>query len=300
MKISPINYNSVQLSNTPSNRGFSTFKKNAAGSSNLLKTSPLPGYCPAFCANLNSKKTKPFSGEKSLERFNNLSDLQRDIQYEKISSECKKAADYSIETGILIKQFLDEVYGADGYSFVSVGTSPAGVARVMEYLGADVKYMPISKLGGKFARLTGDCNDGNDLGEYLSKEYCAYLDSIGLTKSEVEKSGRKPIVCDYCESERTLDKITYYLALTREIPVSCINMNNIVLRRAEYSKYPEKVVNYAWKYLRNGAISEFAGVPHLDYKHTEQITELVNKNPSKESKEFDFTLLYQLKNRGLI
>ena len=52
----------------------------------------------------------------------------------------------SVHSAIQMKEYFDEEYGKDGWAFVSIGTSPAGIGKALEFMGEDVRYVPISDL----------------------------------------------------------------------------------------------------------------------------------------------------------
>ncbi len=84
----------------------------------------------------------------SISEYKKLSKIEK----EKIKKNCNKleiaAAKANAELGIILKNKLDKDYGKDNYVFISIGRSPALIARAMEFMGVEVKYLPISKLRG--------------------------------------------------------------------------------------------------------------------------------------------------------
>ena len=105
----------------------------------------------------------------------------------------------------IAKLFYDGIHRKfpNGFTLVSIGRSPAYLAKYMEFLGEDVKYCPISNLGSYKLRVT----------PYFVQEYKKYLDNIGLT-ADFMKTTKKPIVCtDYCFDGDTLRNFESLLAL---------------------------------------------------------------------------------------
>ena len=53
-------------------------------------------------------------------------------------------AKINTKIGLKLRDKLDNEYGKNKYVFVCIGTSPSGIARVMEFSGVETKYIPIS------------------------------------------------------------------------------------------------------------------------------------------------------------
>ena len=96
----------------------------------------------------------------------------------------------------LLKKELDERYGKNNYIFVSVGRSPSTVGRCLEEMEVPVIYCPISGLRydelDKFRK------------SYRYTQYLDFLAQKGLSKEQVENSGKKLLVYDYTESGASL------------------------------------------------------------------------------------------------
>lgn len=113
----------------------------------------------------------------------------------------KRTKDFIIRFGEQFSERVHERY-PNGFTFVSIGRSPAFLAKRLEFEGEDVRYCPISHL---------TCRHDIKFTPHLIQTYKKYLDTIGLT-SEFAKTTDKPIVMvDYihegfsiCNFERLL------------------------------------------------------------------------------------------------
>ena|GEM_PF-3104585 len=111
-----------------------------------------------------------------------------------------EAAAKNVAMGIGLKKILDGKYGKDNYIFVSLGRSPAQIARVLEFSGVEVKYIPASNLNYPH------CYGNSEIADYFN----FVLSKQGLTKEKAaenfEKSGKKVVVCDYTQEGISLRK----------------------------------------------------------------------------------------------
>ena len=125
---------------------------------------------------------------------------------ETIVSRTHSAGERSVDIALDLKDYLDKTYGANNYVFCCIGTSPAGVARVFEFMGVETKYLPISGL-------THVC----DFEYYrnLYPDYLAFLSEQGLTKEKMEKS------------KKNSKKIRSYCVFKK---IKILNIENVVRR----------------------------------------------------------------------
>ena len=104
------------------------------------------------------------------------------------------------------KLFSDGIHEKypNGFTLVSIGRSPAFLAKYLEFQGEDVKYCPISNSGVYYDKLS----------PLLIQHYKEYFDRIGLTK-EFANTTKKPIICvDYTYMGHTLHKFKELLSST--------------------------------------------------------------------------------------
>lgn len=96
-----------------------------------------------------------------------------------------------------IKQALDTEYGAGNYVVVTIGRSLSSIGKFLGFkIGEDnVKNIPLSDLSNI------DTSGTAPIEEFLMKNdidsYKSFLNSLGLSKKEVETSGKKYILLDY-------------------------------------------------------------------------------------------------------
>ena len=91
----------------------------------------------------------------------------------------------------------------NGFTLVSIGRSPAFLAKYLEFQGEDVKYCPVSNLSSIRLRVTPD----------FIQAYKKYLDSIGLTADFVETTEKPIIFTDFVFDGDTLRNFKSLLAL---------------------------------------------------------------------------------------
>ena len=91
----------------------------------------------------------------------------------------------------------------NGFTLVSIGRSPAFLAKYLEFQGADVKYCPVSNLSSIRLRVTPD----------FIQAYKKYLGSIGLTADFVETTEKPIIFTDFVFDGDTLRNFKSLLAL---------------------------------------------------------------------------------------
>ena len=91
----------------------------------------------------------------------------------------------------------------NGFTLVSIGRSPAFLAKYLEFQGVDVKYCPISHLGSIRLRVTSD----------FIQAYKKYLDNIGLTADYVETTEKPIVFTDFVYDGGTIRNFKRLLAL---------------------------------------------------------------------------------------
>lgn len=276
--------------NQPSERNFS-FRKYSAPISDTFE---LKNKNIGFCAKRRNKKN-PLNGEDDYTLYKVTPRTLRKYRYSKLPNNIIGAAEDSIMAANIIKGDLDKKYGRHNYVFVSIGTSPAGVAKAMEYMGEDVRYVPISDLG----RIGFSYRDLTEYQDY--DRYSSFLDSIGLDRKSVIKSGKKHIFYDYTSTGRTLSAVKYY-AERRNIPDKCMEFRSLDDELARYAlDNPEcafDVLRYNDYYLQKSHISTYSGIPHLNCMLVNDIDEVLAAPKSQRAKDFDFAILYTLDKLG--
>ena len=265
---------------------------------NKTKNLPYDSFELSFKGSKTKKNGKvPFDGSDDYSLYKLTQKTLKNYRFSKIPAETKRAAHDSMQAARIVKGKLDKKYGKDNYVFVSIGTSPAGVAKTIEYMGGDVRYVPISSLRDvQFSY--------RELPEYQDYEnYSKFLDSIGLDRNDVIKSGKKHVFCDYTCSGITLNAVQYY-AQRRGIPDEYTDFRSLNGMLADYAlSNPEKtgdILRYNKYYLEDSNIGKYTGIPHLHCMLVNNIDEALKTPQGKASKDFDFALLYYLDKKGLL
>lgn len=232
----------------------------------------------------------------SISDYNSLSKLEKVVLRE-ASKPCKKAAEDSLEVGLKVKENLDKKYGENGYVFCSIGTSPAGIARVLEFSGCETKYLPISRLNW--------LESIDSWKEYTDKfsNYEKFLEEQGLSKEQVSKSNKEYLFYDYVQQGVSL---LMFERMMREH--FGLDMENVCFRNMNYLCYsscaknidpPQYAIDYVERYMRDSEIAKYCGVPHLDIQEIDKVDEC-KKFESLQSKMFNFNLIDSLAKKGLL
>lgn len=210
----------------------------------------------------------------------------------------KEAAEESVFAGQMTKEMYDEKYGKDNYVFVSIGTSPAGIAKVMEYMGADVRYVPVTSL---------NMMSNEELNNFIEKkkelkEYKDFLNSIGLNKNNIEKSEKHYIFADFTVSGKSLNIASdiskrYFGINSKNVSFESINDKLMDMANAKYTQRDcKRVKRYIVRYMEYSGIEDYCGIPHIHYTNLNSIKRRQEQDKSEEARMFELALCYYLKN----
>jgi len=96
-----------------------------------------------------------------------------------------------------MKSYLDKKYGKNNYTVITLGRSVSSLGKGLGYkIGEDnVKMLPMTS-AGRFC-LTSDTSEN-------VKSFNEYLDSVGLSKENIKKSGKEIVLVDYSYTGRSL------------------------------------------------------------------------------------------------
>lgn len=264
------------------------------------KLSPLDADIVVFSkqAELQNQAQKIFSRSKkfTIEDYNALTKLEKSVLRE-ASSGCEQAALDSLQIGIKVKEKLDSRYGDEGYVFCSIGTSPTGVGRVLEFMGAETKYLPISRLNW--------LHNVEDWKKHTNKfsNYQDFLNEQGLSKDSVSSSNKKYLFYDYVQQGMSLivfeKMMKEYFGL--DLPNVVFHNFNYLCQSscAKNIDPPDYSLKYIHKYLTDAEMSKYGGVPHLDILMIDKIDECKNFE-SQKAKMFNFVIIDELSKRGLL
>lgn len=243
-----------------------------------------------------AKRILSRSQKFSIKDYNSLSKLEKAVLRE-ASSSCSQAAQDSLKVGLKVKEHLDKRYGENGYVFGCIGTSPAGVARVLEFSGVETKYLPISRLN--WLKSTQAWRDYADkFGKYQD-----FLNEQGLSKEDVSKSDKAYLFYDYVQQGMSL--IVFEEMMKEHFGLDLPNVGFHNLNYLCYSSCaknidpPQYSLDYVSKYMCDSKIDEYGGVPHLNISEIENIVECKN-HESLKAKMFNFNLIDSLAKKGLL
>ena len=145
----------------------------------------------------------------------------------------------------------------EGFTLVSIGRSPAFLAKYLEFQGEDVKYCPISNISSR----------GIEFSPYFVQAYKKYLDSIGLT-ADFTKTTEKPIiVTDYVYNGGTWQNFLKLLTLP-EIGIKIRekvvfqDIANIVSYCTGTCNFPKE--RYRWLFDETMAEKRYTSIPRID------------------------------------
>lgn len=264
------------------------------------KLQPLPADSLDLSADaklqLQAKKIFSKSRKFTINSYNSLSKLEKEV-LRSTSLEAKEAAEKSLQVGFKVKEHLDKNYGEGEYVFVCIGTSPSGVARVLEFMGVETKYLPISGLTAFY-----EDDEYKDFYEEMD-EYKKFLDEQGITQAQIEKSDKTYLFFDYTRTGRSL-------SILGNMMRECfgITSNKVKYKSFDFECYsasakkidPEQyAVDYIKKYVEYEEIAKFGGVPHLPIWEISDIEERKNYE-SLDSKKFNFLIIDSLNRKKLL
>ncbi len=178
------------------------------------------------------------------------------------------------KTAILLKSYFDKKYNSN-YRVISMGTSPAVITEVMQAIGADVIYAPISGLTGYISRKP-DKKYRYNLENYPNIEkLLKYLQSKGVNENDTKTN----ILIDYCSTGASLILLRDMIVERNNIPRERLHDYSITIlldsiRRMHQnkSKAPndEEIMNIV-KDMQYNVMEKACNVPHFhirDYENS--------------------------------
>ncbi len=252
-----------------------------------------------------SDKDEKLPKRFELQDFNKISRRRKEAAYETVPDGIKSLVNTDIGLGIAFKQTLDKKYGEGNYKFVSLGTSPACVAKAMELMGEDVVYLPMSFSSATCAK------------PWLMKSpyigmYKEYMSRKGLTNENLEKEKKTAVICDYTFSGRSLElsefMLTGPLGLDKN-RVETATMNSMIensplLPREVKDEYLDNI-------LKKEKTAVFCNVPHFSFldktliasgkiQGADSLSEYFDTYCTDTSNVYNFTLMKALEDFNLL
>ena len=248
-------------------------------------------------------KTKieyPFSYKKDLEEYKKTPKAINEAHFKDIDEETKRAARSSLKMAIALRPHINTKKKKDNAVLVSIGTSPSGILRALDYMGEDVRYMPISGL----KNITfDDCCFDDLLGKKGNKEYINFLDSIGLSGEKINNSDKKYIFYDLTLTGETLNEVAFMFdkhlgADTKKTDFRSINKDlQKICRKNGLLDYCNA---YIVHFLTCQNIGKYTGIPQVYLDNPKSIESALTKENDKNSKDFNFALCYYMEQEGLL
>ena len=163
--------------------------------------------------------------------------------------------DENLHYADLLKKSLDEYYGKDKYTFVSVGRSPSTIARCISKRGVPTIYCPISNLGNEQYR--------DVRGTFFFNRYLNYLKSQGLKPEDVLKSDRKFLVYDYTQTGESLRNFEKILLDDLKLPKDKVVARSINQDIADIEPNQDDVLDFIMDMFTCSDAERFGGVPYF-------------------------------------
>lgn len=250
------------------------------------------------------KEYEKFTPEqiKSFFHFYNAVDDIRDV------------ANDNLDVGLSLKKFLDEKYGQDKYVFVSVGTSPAPIGRVMEFSGVETKYLPITGL--KNAESSKEIVSQRGFSKYVE-----FLKEQGIDRDSIKNSDKTYIFYDYVSTGKSLrifkDLMMNHLDLpNQKVEFRKLNDDILSLKEEIRQQHPDAITDpellsefnikdpsfanfYVGHYLKSSFAAFYGGVDHLCFLDFSKIQDVKNYEDDR-AKLYNLMLMDELNKKGLL
>ncbi|MBO5949053.1 hypothetical protein J6Q66_09500 [bacterium] len=295
MKITAINNFNINFQNWKPNR-FVSFKNNCADEV-IISTQP-------NFEEISKNYFKNHKGKFDISDYKNLSQTEVKAIDENIPKTVKDAAEHTYAIGKCFKNYLDDKYGKDNYMFISIGTSPSGIGRVLEFSGVETKYLP----------LTGFRMSLDSLPKWINKyrngvdHYIDFLDSQGINKDLPQKTNKEIIFADFVYSRSTLNNFEYLLEREMNFPLYDKNVHILNLEeelkhafcREEQTDENKNMFNrFSKKYLLYGETAKYCGVPHLELQDFDKFDPTKIKRKPLQ-KQYNYEIIKRLDADGEI
>ena len=197
----------------------------------------------------------------SIDSFRSLSEEENLLLRNVADIDTKTAVNATVDLGVKFKSFLDDKYGENGYVFVSIGTSPSGIARVMEFSGVETKYLPVTDL----TRVSSE----EDIDKHDDKypTYIQFLKQQGLSKEEIDNSGKIYLFYDYTFTGKSL--AIFEVLMKNKFGIDSENIEyhslnkDLMVAGNTIPNFHKNANYYIEEYLKDSSMAMYGGVPHL-------------------------------------
>lgn len=237
---------------------------------------------------------KPFT-KFGIAEYKKLHPEQIKALRESLSEKLIKDRDAVILLSDDVNQNLKKMY-PNGYTFISIGRSPAVIGKALEYQGIDVKYCPISELSSSMF-------NAKDMILKFKQEkvikYKNYLDSIGLSSEEIKKSKKSYIFVDYTKSGDSL-KIFKVLLERPEIGISSNNVQYKSLNKEIFTNGNYKNIIKKNLIKQNFKHNKYPHYPKLAYLILDKVQDVIELRYSEPCKQMQFALIDYFAQKGLL
>lgn len=234
-----------------------------------------------------------------IDDYKELNVEQKKLLNKKYDFEIERVVDANMYVAEILKKYLDDLYGEDGYIFASIGTSPSGIARYMEFSGVETKYFPISGAKKKLLFFQQELYENQD----GLKTYLEFLKSQGISKEDVEKSDKKILFFDFCYSGNTLRNFEALLKAEAQIPdddkTDFLDISRtLIIAGRKFDGDYQTIRNYCEHYMMNSHISFVSGVAHLPIGQFKNVNSIIEKETNEKAKAYNFILMEKLDELG--
>lgn len=183
-------------------------------SRNTSVSSPFSRSKISFCGQINND-TVDFSFSKGLNKLKDYSIQEYDtLTNNELESLRKEYNKYNTRTKSQIielhekaaenlKSNLDEIYGENKYTIITIGRSLSSIGKVLGYKIGEDNVINIPMSNANQYSLTDYVEELKDTGAI--DKFREFLETKGLTKEKIENSDKKYIIMDYCVSGNSLD-----------------------------------------------------------------------------------------------
>ena len=222
------------------------------------------------------------------------------------------AVEETLPAALDIRCYLNKKYFNGDYTLISIGTSPAMICKTLEYMGKKVKYIPITSI----RNITMEDIDKLNKDDKRKIPFKNYLEDNGVTPKSIKDGNEHFIFIDYTYTGRSLKNFSEIMERCFNInheDVEYISLNNLIQYALGYCSksgeiLPDKLCRDTWtshikmrkyidEFLKFDRAEIYGGIPHLNFKELDKISELSDYS-SEKSNMFNFLMIDELNKMG--